>query len=754
MTRIRHRLPASLVGMSALALAVVLSSAFPIARQAVQDRPWIGYSGSVDSSRHFPNSQINKANVSRLEVAWTYPFSDTVSTPVMARGMLFGRGRNGALVAVDAGTGKEIWVREGMDGMTSRGMNYWENADGSDRRLLFSMNDYLQAIDARTGKVITTFGDNGAVDLREGLGRDAATITRIQSATPGQVFENLILLGSAPGEGYMSAPGHVRAFNVITGAQVWRFNTIPHPGEFGYDTWPPEAYKYIGAVNTWGELSVDPVRAIAYFPTGSPTYDYYGADRPGANLFGTSLLALDARTGKRIWHFQLVHHDLWDFDTSAAPQLTTIQHAGKARDVVALAGKSGFMYVFDRATGEPVWPIEERPVPVSGMPGEKSWPTQPFPTVVPPFSRLTFSEDDINPFNNITPEERGAFREKVRGTKNLGMFTPIDFVDTLHIPGSNGGALFGTTASEPRTGMVYVIGQDNPGILRLMRTGEPRNRFGGAPTPGEVVYQRDCQVCHGPNRSGTDSGPSLAEVTTRLDETAIRATMNGGKGRMPAFPHLTDAETATLLIYLRTPSLGVPRGRAALPAPVYPRGPVVGTGGARTRPAVERGSAPGRPAAIPYPEGVPDTPQYTINEYGTIGKRMKPPYTTITKYDLNIPAIVWQVGLGDDPELAEKGMTGTGMPQMRNGAVVTDTGLYFAPGGDNKIRAYDTANGSVLWTGHYGGTFRGTPIMYAVDGRQYLLVPAAGDRLPAGNQVAPYGTPAGPLGYVAFALPR
>jgi quinoprotein glucose dehydrogenase len=752
MARIRHRQSATLVGLAAVGLTVALSGALPSARQG-SERPWIGYSSAADGSRFFPNSQITKANVTSLEVAWTYPFSDTLSTPMMARGMIFGRGRNGALVALDARTGKEIWVRDGMDGMTQRGINYWESADGSDRRLLFAMHDYLQAIDARTGKLITSFGNNGAVDLRDGLGRDPATVTRIQSQTPGQVFENLLLLGSAPGEGYMSAPGHVRAFDVITGKQVWRFNTIPHPGEFGYDTWPPEAYKYVGAVNTWGELSVDVARGIAYFPTGSPTYDYYGADRPGANLYGTSLLALDARTGKRIWHFQLVHHDLWDFDTSSAPQLTTIVKDGTPRDVVAVAGKSGFLYVFDRVTGEPIWPIEERPVPVSGMPGEKSWPTQPFPTVVPPFSKLNFTEDDINPFNNITPEERAAFRERVRGTKNLGMFTPIDFIDTLHIPGSNGGSVFGTAASEPGTGMVYVIGQNNPGILRLMRTGEPRNRFGGAATPGEVVYMRECQSCHGPNRAGTDDAPSLVGLTERVGDTALRATITGGKGRMPAFPRLTDTEMEDLLKHLKTPAPGA-RGRSAYPVPVYPPGPVVGSGGARTRATTGRGGVPGPLVATPYPQGTAETPQYTINEYGTIGRRMKPPYTTITKYNLNIPAIVWQVGFGDDPELAEKGMTGTGMPQMRNGAVVTDTGLYFAAAGDNKIRAYDTANGTVLWTGNYGGTYRGAPIMFAVDGRQYLLVPAAGDRLPAGNQLPPYGDPPGPLGYVAFALPK
>ena len=752
MALFRHRLRASLVGASVLGLAVALSGAFPIARQAVQDRPWIGYSGTVDGARHFPNSQINKTNVGRLEVAWTYPFADTIFTPVAARGVVYGRGRNGAIVALDAKTGTEIWVRENMQGMTSRGMNYWESADGSDRRLLFAMSDYLQAIDARTGQLVTTFGDNGAVDLREGLGRDATSIGRIQSGTPGQVFENLILLGSATGEGYMSPPGHVRAFNVVTGEKVWQFNTIPHPGEFGYETWPPEAYKYIGGANTWGELSVDPVRGIAYFPTGSPTYDYYGADRPGDNLFGTSLIALDARTGKRIWHFQLVHHDLWDFDTNAAPQLTTIRHNGVMRDVVALAGKTGFLYVFDRATGEPMWPIEERPVPVSGMPGEKTSPTQPYPTVVPPFSRQTFSEDDINPYNSITPQEREAFRARMRGARNMGLFTPIDFVDTVHIPGSNGGALFGTTAAEPDRGIVYVIGQDNPGILRLLRPGEGRGGADAAVSPGQLVYQRDCQVCHGPGRAGTENGPTLLGIATRLDGAAIRATMTAGKGRMPASTHLTDAEITAVVAFLAAPAPGGAggRGRGAGPAPVFPPGPVVGSGGARAR----TGAAAARGVPVPYPDGVEQTPRYTINEYGTIGVRMKPPFTSITKYDLNIPAIVWQVGFGDDPELAAQGMTGTGQPQMRNGAVVTDTGLYFAPGGDNKIRAYDTANGSVLWTGHFGGTFRGTPIMFAVDGRQYLLVPAAGNRLPAGNQRAPYGTPPGPLGYVAFALPR
>src|SRR6188768_4362943 len=284
-----------------------------------------------------------------------------------------------------------------MQAMTTRGMNYWESKDGKDRRLIFAMNDYLQEINADTGQAVSQFGRGGVVDLREGLGRDPATIGRIQSGTPGRVFENLVLLGSATGEGYMSPPGDLRAFDILTGKLVWQFHTVPHPGEFGYDTWPEHAYKYVGGVNTWGEITVYAKRGIAYFPIGSPTYDFYGADRRGANLFGSSLIALDARTGKRLWHFQMVHHDLWDFDGNAAPQLTTITRDGKRIDVVALAGKTGFLYVFDRVTGTPIWPMEERPVPRSDMPGEQSWPTQPFPTNPPPFSRQAFTVNDINP---------------------------------------------------------------------------------------------------------------------------------------------------------------------------------------------------------------------------------------------------------------------------------------------------------------------------------------------------------------------
>jgi quinoprotein glucose dehydrogenase len=344
-----------------LLLAVVSSLA-----QAPSGKWWPGYGNGADNSRYFASRQITRSNVSRLQVAWTYTYGDTSFGPVVVHGVIYGRGRNGSLVAVDAKSGKEIWIRENMNGMTSRGMNYWESTDGRDQRLIFAMNSMLQELDAKTGKSIMTFGANGYLDLRVGIdGRDPSTIGNIQSNTPGEVFENLIILGSATGEGYMSPPGDIRAYDVRDGKMVWTFHTVPRPGEFGYDTWPKDAWKYIGGVNNWGEMTVDARRGIAYIPLGSPTYDFYGADRVGANLFGTSIVALDARTGKRRWHFQLVHHDLWDMDPSAAPQLTTIRHDGRNRDVVVVTSKTTWLYVFDRETGEPIWPIEERPVPQS-----------------------------------------------------------------------------------------------------------------------------------------------------------------------------------------------------------------------------------------------------------------------------------------------------------------------------------------------------------------------------------------------------
>ncbi len=369
---------------------------------SIAHKTWTQYGGGADQSKFVDFKQINKENVSQLQVAWEYSTNDNVASykfnPIVVDNVMYVLAKNNSLVALDVNTGKEIWIHANLNTASKRGINYWESKDRKDRRILFCVNNTLQAIDANTGQSILSFGTNGYVDLRQDLGRDPLTIPRATSSSPGHIFEDFIHLGSSPGEGYFSGPGHLRAYNVITGKLAWVFHTIPHPGEFGYETWPKDAYKYVGGVNTWGEITVDEKRGIAYFPLGSPTFDYWGGDRHGTGLFGNCLLALDARTGKRLWHFQTVHHDIWDFDLAAAPQLVTVNHNGKVIDAVAQATKQGFLFTFNRVTGEPLFPIEERPVPKSDVPGEESWPTQPHPTVLPPYTRQKFTVADINPF--------------------------------------------------------------------------------------------------------------------------------------------------------------------------------------------------------------------------------------------------------------------------------------------------------------------------------------------------------------------
>ena len=386
-----------------IAAGLIAATLSGLAGAARSTRNWWDNLAGPDSSNFVDLDEIKKSNVGQLEVAWSYPYATPGFNPVVVDDVMYVLGRNNSLIALDATTGKELWIHEGLGGIVARGINYWQSADGKDKRLLFSINSYLQAIDATTGKSILTFGENGTVDLRIGLAR-AEHAGRIQSNSPGKIWKNLIILGSAAGEAFIAPPGDIRAYDVVTGQKVWQFHTIPQPGEFGYDTWPKEAYKYVGGANNWGSMSVDEERGIVYVPTGSANYDFYGADRVGQNLFANCLLALDAKTGKRLWHFQTVHHDLWDFDNVAAPQLVTVRHNGRKVDAVALAGKTNFLYVFDRVTGKPLWPIEERPVPKSEMPGEKAWPTQPWPTKPAPFGSMTFTVDDVNPWL-ATPEQ-------------------------------------------------------------------------------------------------------------------------------------------------------------------------------------------------------------------------------------------------------------------------------------------------------------------------------------------------------------
>src|SRR6185437_1225721 len=540
-------------------VSLIFLAGLPVAAQ--NHRTWSDYAGAPDAAQYSALAQINRSNVSQLEVAWIYSTGDDhryFFNPVVVDGVMYVLAQNHSIVALDAATGKVIWTHAAEPGttiITDRGINYWESKDGSERRLLFASNHSLRAIDARTGASIPSFGDGGRVDLKEGLDRDPKAISLVQSTTPGRVFEDLLILGSATNQGYGSAPGDIRAFDVRTGKQAWTFHTVPHPGEFGYDTWPKDAWKRVGGADSWSELTVDEKRGIVYIPTASPKYNFYGADRKGANLFGDCLLALDARTGKRLWHFQMVHHDIWDYDMATAPKLIRVRHHGKMVDAVAQASKEGFLWVFNRVTGEPLWPIEERPVPRSDMPGEEAWPTQPFPSNPPPFARQAFTEKDLSPLIK-DPKERAHWIEEMRGARNEGLFTPPGLRNTVEMPGNNGGANWGGAAVDPTNGTLYIVSKDLPCMLKLEL--EDTRKASATDSPerqGLFLYQANCQLCHLADRKGSPPPvPSLEHVVERLGRERVAQIVKTGQASMPALPNLSRTDVNSLLAYLQNPA--------------------------------------------------------------------------------------------------------------------------------------------------------------------------------------------------------
>ena len=469
--------------LPALLIAIAAASAADIRNFST----WTEYEGGADSSQYSSLKQINKSNVNQLQVAWTYPTGERgnyIFGPIVVDGVMYVLAKDNSFVALDAATGKELWVHPNMGAVGVRGVNYWESKDRSDRRLLYINGGYLTAIDARTGKTIDSFGDNGRTDLRTGLDREAPRA--LQTSNPGRIFENLMIIPlPAGGASYDSNPADIHAYDVRTGKLVWQFHTVPHPGEAGYDTWPPDAWKTVGGVHNWNEMTVDVKHGIAFIPLGSPRYDFYGANRKGDNLFGDSLVALDARTGKRLWHFQMVHHDLWDYDLPVAPKLITVKHDGKMVDAVAQGTKFGFLFVFNRLTGEPLWPIEERPVPQTDVPGEWTSPTQPFPTKPPPFARQSFTEKDINPF--LPAADQAKIRELLKNSRNEGLFTPPSLRGTIrHIQGAS----WGTEAVDPTKGYLYVVSHEHPTLQKLELPGAGRGGRGGAAKGGAAKGKR------------------------------------------------------------------------------------------------------------------------------------------------------------------------------------------------------------------------------------------------------------------------
>ena len=576
---------------------------------------WNQYGGGPDQSKYFNASQITKENVRDMQVAWVYPSMDSAFnffSPIVVDTIMYVMAKNSSLVAVNAQTGKEIWIHANLQGLTRRGINYWESKDRNDRRLLFTLNNTLQAIDALTGKSIMTFGANGYVDMRKGLDCEPTSVRRMQSMMPGVVFEDLVIMGSAPGEGYFSAPGYIRAYNVVTGKLAWTFHTIPRPGEFGYNTWPKNAYKYVGGTNVWSEMSVDEKRGIVYLPIGSPTYDFYGADRIGSNLFGNCLVALNSRTGKRLWHFQTVHHDLWDYDLASAPQLITVNRNGQQIDAVAVATKHGFMFVFDRVTGKPIFPIEEKPVPVSKMPGEKSWPTQPVPTVVPSFTRHAVTKEMLNPY--FSEEEKQKWYKRIDAAKS-GLFFPLsDKYETIALPGALGGVNFGNTASDPNKGIVYILTQEYPSVYKLERVKTARELMSKDEVDrAKSVIATTCRSCHGENLTGRGITPSIVSSGQRMSLEEFKTLLAVGRGQMPGFPHIDDQRMIAVHRYLggnpvTRPGFGSRRNQTNR----MPEEPVVASGGAPVKPDEKPA-----PPMTDYPLGVPHPANRYTTDYGT-----------------------------------------------------------------------------------------------------------------------------------------
>jgi quinoprotein glucose dehydrogenase len=694
---------------------------------------WSDYGGGPDSSQYSALREIDRANVSKLKIAWSFPTGDDnryFFNPVEAHGLVYVLAENDSIIALDAETGKKVWVRRAdphTEIITDRGINYWESDDGSERRLLFASNHCLQAIDARTGKSILSFGTNGRVDLKQGLDRDPSTLSLVQSTTPGRVFENLLILGSATNQGYGSAPGDIRTFDVRTGNLVWTFHTIPRPGELGYDTWPRDAWKRVGGANCWGEISVDERRGIVYVPTASAKYNFYGADRRGADLFADCLLALDARTGELIWYYQTVHHDIWDYDLMAGPKLLTLWHDGQKVDAVANAAKTGFVWVFDRVTGKPLWPVEERPEPRSDMPGEETWPTQPLPLKPPPFARQTFTASDLSPF--ITdPQERARFREEIETARNQGLFTPPSREGTIQMPGNSGGANWGSAAADPSNGTFYVVSMDFPCLLKLERENAARAPGGESmEQQGHFIFESNCRSCHGPDLKGLPPAiPSLLNVGARMSAEQIEGVVKQGRGPMPGFAKLPETDMESLIAFLLNPSRA-----SALPSTAAAPPPT----GAEAEAAAAAGT-------LRYLTGF----GFMITTMGVAP--ITPPWSSLTAYDLNQGTIKWRIPLGEVPELAANGIRGTGFPFPKTGPVVTAGGLVFTATRDHMVRAYDEDTGNVLWQTRLDTPLQGIPAVYEARGHEYLVVCAAAPEVEdTTSQRHIQGS------YVAFALP-
>ena len=707
----RGKVRFGLVAVSAVSLAGILASVLAHARQsdlrsvAVEGQNWSAYGGGPLNQHYSPLAQINRENVKNLEVAWKFDSGETgglQTSPLMVDGVLYGITPTQKIFAVNAGNGTLLWKFDsGIKGtQPDRGLAYW--SDGKSARILAGVMNFVYALDAATGTPIPTFGHEGRIDLREGLGREPAEAQSIVLTSPVVVYKDLFIAGGRNPETLPAPPGDIRAFDIRTGKLRWEFHTIPHPGEYGYDTWPADAWKTSGAANNWAGMSLDVARGIVYVPTGSAAADFYGGDRVGSDLFANSLLAIDANTGKRLWHFQGVHHDIWDRDFPSPPVLLTVDRGGKAVDAVAQTSKQGFVFLFDRVTGAPLFPLETRKYPGSTVPGEVAATEQSLPTKPAPFARQMLTDQMLT---TRTPEAHRFAAEKFAKFRSEGQFVPFSVgKETVVFPGFDGAAEWGGPAVDPQTGIIYINSNE------MAWTGALAENNGS--NSARDLYLGQCGVCHGEKLAGSPPAiPSLVGVEQRLSPQEVAATIHSGKGRMQGFPNLSHDQIDALIEFLFGD--GNEEMEASGPLPVGMKYRFTGY------------------KRFLDQEGFPAIAQ---------------PWGTLNAIDLNTGEYVWKIPFGTFPELAAKGMKDTGSENY-GGPVVTAGGVLFigATNFDKKFRAYDKSTGKLLWETTLPFSGNATPITYMMNGKQYVVIAAGGGKDPKSGSGGVY---------VAFALPR
>ena len=682
------------------------------------DLDWPVYRGDPKGNQYAPLAEIHAANVHRLERAWEYKTGDANerstmhANPIVVDGMMYVTTPSLKAVALNAATGKEIWVFDpakhnngNVVRLRNRGVTYWKNPGGD--RVFHFVRDRAYALDAKSGALLTSFGSNGFIDLRQHLGVDPSSAV-IEMTSPGAVFKNVLIVASRVNESYDASPGHIRGYDTVTGALKWIFHTIPREGQLGHDTWKWVKGESYGGANAWGGVTVDEQRGWVFAATGSATEDFYGGFRKGDNLFANSVLALDALTGERKWHFQTVRHDIWDYDNPPAPMLVTIGSGPTAKDAVVQLTKMGFTFVLDRDTGKPLFPVHEVPVPRSTVPGEETSPTQLVPLKPQPLVRQALTEADLT---NITPEARAQAMADFRRYRSGPIFTPPSLQGTITTPGHLGGAEWHGASFDPMLNMLYVNVNEAPTINRLRPVYDGPGAAADPVALGRQIYERTCASCHGAARQGTPPHtPALVEVTRNAKE--IETIIAEGRNAMPAFRQLSARERSALVAFLKTP-----------PLDATPIDPKVGT---------SRYTIDGYPLFLD-PHGVP---------------AIAPPWGTLNAVDLVTGEIVWKVPLGEYPRLVAKGIRHTGTLNF-GGAVATAGGVIFiAATADEKIRAFEKSSGRVLWEHQLPAGGYATPSVYMVDGRQYVAIAAGGSGKNAtrsGDSIIAFALPSAPV---------